>query len=57
MGGHGRSKLRHDAPLSKLLYEDRPFLKPVIFVPSVHTRTLFEQEEELLQPQVEDVGE
>ena len=50
------SKLRHDAPLSKLLYEERPFLKPIIFVPSVYTRTLFEQEEDLLQPQVEDIG-
>lgn len=55
--GPGKSKFRPDAPLSKLLYEERPLLKPIIFVPSVYTRTLFENEEELLQPQVEKIGE
>lgn len=56
-GGPRGSKLPHDAPLSKLLYGERPFLKPVIFVPSVHTRILFEQEEDLLQPQVKGIGQ
>ena len=52
----GGSKLRSDAPLSGLLYRDRPFLRPVVFVRSVYTKTLFQEEEEILQPVVEDVG-
>lgn len=50
------SKLRAGAPLSKLLYEDRPLLRPIVFVRSVLTATLFEEEEELLRPLAEDVG-
>ncbi|KAI0075860.1 hypothetical protein K474DRAFT_1708659 [Panus rudis PR-1116 ss-1] len=53
-GGRGGrnlpSKLRAGAPLSRLLYEDRPYLKPVVFVRSVYTATLFQQEEEILKP-------
>ncbi|KII92217.1 hypothetical protein PLICRDRAFT_133640 [Plicaturopsis crispa FD-325 SS-3] len=59
-GGRGRgggSKLRPDAPLSKLLYESRPLLRPIIFVRSEHTRRLFEEEEDILQPGVEEAGE
>lgn len=60
-GGRGRglggSKLRPDAPLSSLLYQERPLLRPVIFVRSVYTRTLFEEEEEILQAVVEQVGQ
>ncbi|TFK44066.1 hypothetical protein BDQ12DRAFT_672333 [Crucibulum laeve] len=59
-GGRGagpKSKLRPDGPLSGLLYQERPFLRPVIFVPSVHTRTLFEEGEEILKPGVEDADE
>ncbi|KAJ7671180.1 hypothetical protein B0H17DRAFT_194764 [Mycena rosella] len=55
--GRGGSKLRPDAPLSKLLYEERPLLRPIKFVRSVHHATLFQEEEELLQPVVEDVGD
>ncbi|KAI0661398.1 hypothetical protein C8Q70DRAFT_1052478 [Cubamyces menziesii] len=54
--GHGRdlaTKLKAGAPLSKVLYEDRPFLRPVIFVRSVNNPTLFQQEEEIFQPVVE----
>lgn len=56
--GRGRSgsKLRPGVPLSELLYRDRPYLRPVVFVRSVHTRTLFQEEEEILQPVVEEVG-
>ena len=43
--------------LSGLLYQERPLLRPIVFVPSVLTRVLFEQEEELIKPGVEDVGE
>lgn len=50
------SKLRAGAPLSKLLYEDRPFLRPIVFVRSVHTATLFEEKEDILKPLAEDVG-
>lgn len=42
--------------MSKLLYEDRPYLKPVKFVRSVHTATLFENEEDIFQSVVETVG-
>ncbi|KAH9895194.1 hypothetical protein C8Q73DRAFT_645566 [Cubamyces lactineus] len=54
--GHGRdlaTKLKAGAPLSKVLYEDRPFLRPVVFVRSVNNPTLFQQEEEIFQPVVE----
>ena len=44
-------------PLSKLLSEDRPLLRPVVFVRSVYTATLFQEEEEILKPLAEDVGE
>ena len=57
--GGGRnlsSKLRAGAPLSRLLYEDRPFLKPVVFVRSVHTATLFENEEDIFQSVAEAAG-
>ncbi|KAG0707012.1 hypothetical protein DFH29DRAFT_897923 [Suillus ampliporus] len=52
--GHGRNRNGPDSntPLSKLLSSERPYLRPVIFVPSVHTRTLFEEVEEILQPVV-----
>ncbi|KAJ7213150.1 hypothetical protein GGX14DRAFT_620332 [Mycena pura] len=55
--GRGAAKFRADAPLSELLYGERPLLKPIKFVPSVHHPTLFQEEEELLQPGVEDVGD
>ncbi|KAJ7466888.1 hypothetical protein FB451DRAFT_1259422 [Mycena latifolia] len=55
--GRGGPKLRPDAPLSKLLYEERPLLRPIKFVRSVHHATLFQEEEELLQAVVEDVGD
>jgi hypothetical protein len=51
--GRGGSKLRPNAPLSGLLYEERPYLRPVIFV---QAKTLFQEEEEILQPVVEEVG-
>ncbi len=41
--------------LSNLLSQERPLLKPIVFVPSTETRFLF-QDEELLQLVVEDVG-
>lgn len=50
-------KLKAGAPLSKLLYEDRPLLRPIVFVRSVYTATLFEEEEDILQPLAEDVGQ
>ncbi|KAJ7175952.1 hypothetical protein C8R46DRAFT_990159 [Mycena filopes] len=56
-GGRGGPKLRPDAPLSNLLYAERPLLRPIKFVRSVHHATLFQEEEEILQPGAEDVGE
>lgn len=45
--------------MSKLLDLDRPYLRPIVFVRSVHSATLFQNqdEDEILQPIVEDVGE
>ncbi|KAA1475077.1 hypothetical protein DENSPDRAFT_866787 [Dentipellis sp. KUC8613] len=44
------------APLSQLLYEDRPLLRPVIFVRSQTTPTLFMEEEEIFKPVAEEAG-
>ncbi|KAI0358703.1 hypothetical protein OH77DRAFT_1421143 [Trametes cingulata] len=58
--GHGRglaSKLQAGAPLSRLLYEDRPLLRPITFVRSVYTATLFMQEEDIFKPVVEPAVE
>lgn len=55
--GGGGSRLRPDAPLSGLLHQERPYLQPITFVPSVFTKTLFQEVEELLKPAVENVGE
>ena len=49
--------IRPKTTLSELLLQERPLLRPVKFVPSVHTRVLFQDEEDLLQPLVEEVGE
>lgn len=57
--GRGRdltSRLHAGVPLSKLLYEDRPFLKPIKFVRSVYTATLFQKEDDIFQPVVESAG-
>ncbi|KAI0769425.1 hypothetical protein BD413DRAFT_558254 [Trametes elegans] len=51
------SKLKGGVPLSQVLYEDRPLLKPVVFVRSVHTAILFEKEEDIFQPVVEGAAE
>ena len=56
LGRNVSEAVRSNAPLSKLLYSERPFLKPIIFVPSVYTRTLFEEVEDILQPVAESAG-
>ena len=48
--------MKAGVPLSKLLSEDRPYLRPIVFVRSVQTATLFEEEEDILKPLAEDVG-
>ena len=42
--------------MTRLLYEDRPLLRPIVFVPSTLNRVLFDQDEDLLKPGVEEVG-
>jgi hypothetical protein len=42
--------------LSGLLQQERPLLRPIEFVPSTEARFLFQNEEELLLPVVDDVG-
>jgi hypothetical protein len=54
--GGGMQKLRPDAPLTSLLYQERPLLRPIVFVPSVLNPTLFDQDETLLKPGVEEIG-
>ena len=50
-------KLRNtSAPLSQLLFEDRPYLKPIVFVRSTITPSLFMDEEEIFEPVVEAAG-
>ena len=51
-----RMKLNPDAPLSALLYASRPLLRPIKFVPSIHTRTLFEEIDDIIQPTAVDIG-
>ena len=54
---HLESKLRYgNASLSQLLYEDRPFLKPITFVRSQFAPTLFLREEEIFGAVVEQAG-
>ena len=53
--GHGGAQA--PGTLSGLLYLERPLLRPIVFVPSVLTKVLFEQEEELIKTGAEDVGE
>lgn len=57
IGGSQRGPIRPKTTLSELLFKERPLLRPIKFVPSVHTKVLFQDEEDLLQPLVEDVGE
>ena len=54
--GRGTQKSRLDAPLTRLLYEDRPLLRPIVFVPSTLKPVLFDQDDDLLKPGVEEVG-
>lgn len=43
--------------MSKLWYEERPLLRPIKFVRSVETATLFQEAEELLEPTVQHPGQ
>ena len=59
MGARNRrgGKMGSDnAPLSSLLYEERPLLRPIVFVRSTLTATLFQEEEEIFEPGVEEIG-
>jgi hypothetical protein len=47
---------RGTASLSQLLYEDRPLLRPISFVRSKHSPTLFLKEEEIFKPVAEEAG-
>ena len=48
-GGGLGSKFNPHMSLSKLLAIDRPFLRPITFVPAQLTPVLFKEEEELIQ--------
>jgi hypothetical protein len=53
---HPESKVRRgETSLSQQLYEDRPFLKPIAFVPS-KLPSLFLHEEEIFKPMTEEAG-
>jgi len=54
---HLESKMhRGEASLSQLFYEDRPLLKPIVFVPS-KLPSLFLNEEEIFKPMAEEAGQ
>ncbi|KDQ55659.1 hypothetical protein JAAARDRAFT_325307 [Jaapia argillacea MUCL 33604] len=55
--GRGRKPMSgsSNAPLSKLLWQDRPYLKPIVFVRSENTPTLFTLEEDILQAVSDEV--
>ncbi|PPQ97928.1 hypothetical protein CVT26_002973 [Gymnopilus dilepis] len=56
--GRGGGPFRRADTLSGLLYQERPLLRPIIFVPSVLTKVLFEEnDDELLKPGVEDTND
>ncbi|KAH9949094.1 hypothetical protein B0H21DRAFT_730565 [Amylocystis lapponica] len=57
--GRGGRGFKHYAgtPLSTILQETRPLLRPIVFVRSVHTATLFQEQEEILQPISETVAD
>ncbi|KAH9957298.1 hypothetical protein BC827DRAFT_1226041 [Russula dissimulans] len=55
---HLDSKLRRgEASLSQLLYEDRPLRKPIVFVQSKFTPTLFLNQEDIFKPVAEAAGQ
>ena len=54
---HFESKIRGgNASLSQLLWEDRPFRKPITFVRSKETPTLFLKDEDIFKPVAEEAG-
>ena len=54
---HLESKPHHStASLSQLLYEGRPLLKPILFIRSKDTPTLFLEEEEIFRPVADEAG-
>ncbi|KAI0284513.1 hypothetical protein BC826DRAFT_1055789 [Russula brevipes] len=56
--GYSRPKVSQEkTPLSQLLFESRPLLKPIKFVRSENTPTLFLDEEEILKPAAEETDE
>lgn len=54
--GGGKRAINPFAPLSQQLYEERPLLRPITFVKSKLTPTLFLDEEEIFEPVVEAAG-
>ena len=56
-GAKARSIIGKDAPLSDLLYSERPLLRPVKFVRATLTPFLFQHSEEMLKSTAETAGE
>jgi len=58
-GGRGgyTPKLPPNSSLSSLWHEERPLLRPIKFIRSVETATLFQEAEELLEPTAQTPGE
>lgn len=55
--GRGPSRglgVNSNMPLAKLLALDRPYLRPIAFVPAQITPILFEEEDEIIEAMVED---
>jgi hypothetical protein len=53
----GKRYVDKNASLSKQLHQDRPYLKPIIFVRSTQTPYLFQVQEEILEPMEHEIGE
>ena len=56
VGGKARPTIGKDAPLSDLLYSERPLLRPVKFVRATLTPFLFQHSEDVLKPAAQVAG-
>jgi hypothetical protein len=52
----GKRYVDKNASLSRQLHQDRPYLKPIIFVRSTQTPFLFQMQEEILEPMEHEIG-
>ncbi|KAI9571623.1 hypothetical protein HD554DRAFT_2168881 [Boletus coccyginus] len=56
LGSKARTNIGRDAPLSSLLYSERPLLRPITFVRATLTPFLFQHSEDVLEPVADSAG-